>query len=359
MFPPLRSRLATATGFLPMNAPRFFVSPGKLSLLAIGLLLAGSVGAESARFASAVKARIEKGYAVVQFADGTRTMVPMASLPDEDRAFLTVLSDQSPLAHGKSEVVVAKETFNVKRTIQVATVVGPLETVQLCPPSVPRNQLGATCMLYGRVHWLDIAGYPLDNASIYRISNNVSPDCPWADPRYMQGLATLTSTGKPPPLIHTLPPQEEDPFEWARGELRQGRPILAAFPREIWQALPPGFVAAHPWNGGSVGHQIVINGFTWNQATKQGTFHIINSWEELLEFDLKTEAAQGGALVIEQSLSPRGEMPAPTAREVVKTITFLRVAGKTNLYEVETNLGKRRVAAASEDGARALVENAK
>ena len=78
-----------------------------------------------------------------------------------------------------------------------------------------------------------------------------------------------------------------------------------------------------------------------------------------MEFDLKTEAAQGGALVIEQSLSPRGEMPAPTAKEVVKTITFLRVAGKTNLYEVETNLGKRRVAATSEDGARALVENAK
>ena len=52
-------------------------------------------------------------------------------------------------------------------------------------------------------------------------------------------------------------------------------------------------------------------------------------------------------------------MPAPTAKEIVKTITLLRAAGKTNLYEVETNLGKRRVAAASEDDARALVENAK
>ena len=342
-----------------INASRFSLRPGPFSLLVIGLLLAGSVGAESARFAHAVKARIEKGYAVVQFADGAKTMVPLASLSDDDRAFLTALSNQSPLAHGKSEVVVAKETFNVKKTIQVATVVGPLETVQLCPPSVPRNQLGATCMLYGRVHWLDIAGYPLDNASIYRISNNVSPDHPWTDPLYYQGLTVLTTTGKPPPLIHNLPPQEEDPFAWARGELRKGRPLLAAFPKEIWQALPPGFVAAHPWNGGSVGHQVVINGFTWNQETKQGTFHIINSWEELLEFDLKTEAAQGGALVIEQSLSPRGEMPAPTAKEIVKTITFLRVAGKTNLYEVETNLGKRRVAAASEDDARALVENAK
>ena len=342
-----------------MNASRSLVRSGTLSLLVIGLLLAGRVGAESARFAHAVKARIEKGYAVVQFADGAKTMVPMASLPEEDRAFLTALSNQSPLAHGKSEVVVAKETFNVKQTIQVATVVGPLETVQLCPPSVPRNQLGATCMLYGRVHWLDIAGYPLDNASIYRISNAVNPDHPWTDPRYYQGLTMLTTTGKPPPLIHNLPPQEVDPFEWARGELRKGRPLLAAFPKEIWQALPPGFVAAHSWNGGSVGHQVVINGFTWNQETKQGTFHIVNSWEELFEFDLKTEAAQGGALVIEQSLSPRGERPPPTAREVVKTITFLRVAGKTNLYEVETNLGKRRVAAASEDGARALVENAK
>ncbi len=342
-----------------MKTTQFLVRPGVLLLLGIGLLPAAEAGAESARFHDAVKARIEKGYAVVQFADGTKTMVPVASLPEEDRAFLTALSRENPLAHGKSEVVVAKETFVVKKTIQVATVVGPLETVQLCPPSVPRNQLGATCMLYGRVHWLDIAGYPLDNASIYRISNNVSPDQPWSDPRYYQGLSALTSTGKPPPLIHNLPPQEEDPFEWARGELRQGRPLLAAFPKEIWQALPPGFVAAHPWNGGSVGHQIVINGFTWNRETKQGTFHIINSWEELFEFDLKTEAAQGGALVIEQSLSPRGELPAPTAKEVVKSVTFLRAAGKTNLYEVETNLGKRKVAAVSEEGARALVENEK
>ena len=169
-----------------MSPSRFSIRPTMLPLLVIGLLLAGRVGAESARFSNAVKARIEKGYAVVQFADGTKTMVPMASLPDEDRTFLTALSSQSPLAHGKSEVVVAKETFNVKRTIQVATVVGPLETVQLCPPSVPRNQLGATCMLYGRVHWLDIAGYPLDNASIYRVSSDVNPDRPWADPRYLQ-----------------------------------------------------------------------------------------------------------------------------------------------------------------------------
>ena len=44
-------------------------------------------------------------------------------------------------------------------------------------------------------------------------------------------------------VIHRLPPQVE-PFEGARDELRKGRPLLAAFPCEIWQALPPGFIAA-------------------------------------------------------------------------------------------------------------------
>lgn len=106
-----------------------------------------------------------------------------------------------------------------------------------------------------------------------------------------------------------MPATVDDPFEWARGELRKGRPLLAAFPREIWQALPPGFIAAHPWGGGNVGHQIVVNGFTWNSETKQGTFHIINSWAELPEFDLKTEAAKGGALVISYSMLPKGEAP--------------------------------------------------
>ncbi|MEZ0216626.1 MAG: hypothetical protein ACAH89_05815, partial [Rariglobus sp.] len=115
----------------------------------------------------------------------------------------------------------------------------------------------------------------------------------------------------------------------------------------------------HPWNGGSVGHQIVINGFTWNKETRKGTFRIINSWKELPEFDLTTDAAGGGALMIEESLSPFGEVstPAASSKEVVKSIRLIKAVGAVNLYEVETNKETRRMLAASEDAVRALVEN--
>ncbi|MFA6961938.1 MAG: hypothetical protein WC205_14375 [Opitutaceae bacterium] len=331
-----------------------------LGLVALLMLMTGSARAVSSQFKTAVKARIDKTYAVVIFADGTRSLVPLTTLTEEDRAWLTNLGNENPVARGHSTVTVeaASTVIPVKKTIVTASVEGPLETVRLCPPTVARDQIGGTCMLYGRVHWLDIAGFYVNNGTIYKISNVADSEHPWKDPGYYQGMYDLLTGFTPKPVIHNLPPQVEDPFDWARGELRKGRPILAAFPREIWQALPPGFIAAHPWNGGSVGHQIVINGFTWNKEAGKGTFHIINSWAELAEFDLQTEAAKGGALVIEQSLSPKGEPPPVTVKEVVKSITFVRTAGKTNLYEVQTNLGTRKIAAASEETVRALVEEA-
>jgi hypothetical protein len=335
------------------------VHPARRLLTLSILLTIAANGAVSPRFQDAIKARIEKGFVAVGFADGTRTMVPVASLGKEDLDWLTELSQRSPLAHGKSEVVVAKTVVPVKKTVQVAKTEGGVETVQLCPPNLLRDQLGATCMLYGRVHWLDIAGFYIDTPTLHRLTNSTDADHPWTDAKYLLGLEQLVTGFTPKPILHRLPPQETDPFEWARGELRKGRPILASFPKEIWQALPPGFIAAHPWGGGSVGHQVVVNGFTWNPATKSGTFHIVNSWSELPEFDLKTEAAKGGAMLLEQSLSPKGEPPPETVKEVVRTITLLRPAGRTNLYEVETNLGTRRIAATSEEAARALIEDAK
>jgi hypothetical protein len=323
----------------------------------IGLLSASNLFAVSARFKAASQARIEKSYAVVVFTDGTKAMVPLASLSDDDREYLTQLSNDKPLAHGKSQVVVAKEEVKAKQTIQVATTANGVETVQLCPPNVPRDQLGATCMAYARVHWLDIAGYNVDIGALYKIINAADPNQPWKNMEYHRALYEMVANNKPKPIVHPLA-GEPDPFEWARAELRKGRPILAAFPREIWQALPANFVAQRPWSGGDVGHQIVINGFTWNAATRKGTFHIVNSWNELPEFDLTTDNAGGGALKIEQSLSPRGEVQADRVKEVVKSITLLRALGKTNMYEVETNVGRRKIAAASEEAARALIEDA-
>ncbi|MBK9990511.1 MAG: hypothetical protein IPP19_07215 [Verrucomicrobia bacterium] len=279
----------------------------------------------------------------------------MASLTTADLAWLTQLSKDNPLAKGKSTMVVVASTVPIKKTIQVSKIEGSIETVQLCPPNIIRDQIGGTCMIYARVHWLDIAGYYVDSGEIYKIINDTPTDSPWRSPRYVAGLTGIMNGFKTKTITHSMPPQEE-PAGWARKELRKGRPLLAALPREIWQALPPGFIAAHPWSGGSVGHQIVVNGFTWDSATQKGTFHIINSWNELLEFDLNAEDVKAGLLVFEKSLSPIGEVQTESVKEIVQAITFIKSVGATNLYEVKTNLGTRRVAAPSEDNIYSLIE---
>lgn len=334
----------------------------KLLLLVLSLgLVHESMAAVSADYQTATQARVSGTYMMVVLANGSKNMVPLNSLKPEDHEWLMNLSQRKPMAEGKSQVTIVaapEAAVKVRKTIEKSSIEGPLETVQLCPPNLMRDQLGGTCMLYARIHWLDIAGYYTQNAEIYKLINHAPPNAPWQSQAYVTGLTSIFTAHKPNPIRHPLPPYVE-PFEWARDELRKGRPLLAAFPREIWQALPPGFIAAHPWNGGSVGHQIVINGFTWNKETRKGTFHIINSWAELPDFDLTTDAAAGGALEIEESLSPAGESLRETTapvKEVVKNIRLIKAVGAVNLYEVQTNLSTRRMLAASEDAVRDLVE---
>jgi hypothetical protein len=325
----------------------------KVSVLSVLFLIAGPLFAVSPKFQDAVKARIENGYAVVLLANGSKTMAPLADMKADDKAFLTQLSIDSPLPHGNAKIVIAKEVVPAKVTIAASTVVGPVETVQLIPPNVPRDQIGGTCMLYARVHWMDIAGYYVDNVDIYKIINNADTDAPYKDLRYYEKMDNLVMQFHP--SLHRWTPRT-DAFEWTRQELRKGRPVLAAFPREIWQDLPPGFVGKHPWNGGNVGHQIVINGFTWNSETHEGTFHIVNSWKELPEFDLKTEAARG-AMDVEYSMSPKGEPREAVAQARVTNVTLVKALGKMNLYEVETTNGVERVAATDAATAKSMVES--
>ncbi|HEY5079291.1 MAG TPA: hypothetical protein VII43_05570, partial [Opitutaceae bacterium] len=172
----------------------------------LGLLaLAGPLLAVSPKFEGALRARIDGSYAVVQLADGSKTMVPLASLGAEDRAFLKGLSEQSPLAHGNSVVQVVKVKADVKKTIAVSTVEGPLETVQLVAPNVFRDQIGGTCMVYARVHWLDIAGYYLDNVDIYRVINNTDPNAPWTNPMFYQNMDKLVMHFSP--QVHNWSPK--------------------------------------------------------------------------------------------------------------------------------------------------------
>ncbi|MBC8011596.1 MAG: hypothetical protein H7067_16040 [Burkholderiales bacterium] len=335
--------------------------------VAVGFFFALSAAlANSELQRTVVAARIDASYVAVQKADGSRGLVPLSSLTPEDKAWLEALAIRNPLVKGKSSVTVVKQeaVIKPKLTIELSKTENGVETVRLCQPNLMRDQIGGTCMFYARVHWLDIAGYYVNTPDIYKVINHCPTDAPWMSPLYLRGLDALFTTPVPQPRVHRLPPEAE-PFAWAREQLRKGRPILAAFPREIWQALPPEFVGSRPWSGGSVGHQIVINGFTHNAATDTGDFHIINSWAELGQFDLSLKAAGGGALVIEASLSPKGEVPtaeeavAAAATIQVRRVTFVRAAGKVNLYEVETNRGVSRVLAATEAAARTMAEEAR
>lgn len=310
---------------------------------------------------NAVAARISGNYAKIMMADGTKSILPLDRMTDDDREFVVQLAQNQPLEKGTSQVTVAKASSLIKarKTILVQEREGPLETVQLVSPNVPRDQIGGTCMLYARVHWLDIAGYYMTRGEILKVINNCPPDAPWENPLYYQALDGFVNGHTPTPRVHEAPKHNQ--FEWARNELRKGRPLLAALPREIWRALPDDFLADRPWSGGRVGHQIVINGFTWNHKTQTGTFRVVNSWRQLFEFDLSTADIQRDELLIEASMSPVGE---PLSEEekasgppVVEYVEFIREAGTVNLYEVTTDRGVLKVAAASESAARAVVES--
>ncbi len=127
----------------------------KILLSAVLLLGASHMMAVSARYQDAVKARIQGDYAVVVFADGSKSLVPLSSLGADDRVWLVGLSSRSPLARGNSKVTVAKATDEVKakKTIEIAKTEGALETVQLCQPNVIQNQIGGT--------WHDVCPRPL------------------------------------------------------------------------------------------------------------------------------------------------------------------------------------------------------
>jgi len=318
----------------------------------------------SATYQGAQKARIDDEFAAVLLADGRKTVVPVESLEPQDLAFLTRLAAEHPLvAAGRSSVVVVESTDPLsgpKQTIIVSTVEGPLETVQLCSPAAARDQIGATCMIYARAQWLDIAGFYVDLPDIFKIINDTPHDHPWTHPKYVQGLSSIMKGFKTEPVVHKLPPGSGDGFAWAREQLRRGRPLLAALPREVEMALPADFLAQRPWAGGDIGHQIVVNGFTWNKETGEGSFHIVNSWAELLEFDLELKYATGGGLIFEASLSPVGEKATAAeiaaATEVVRSVTFIKPIGDAKLFEVTTNLGVRKIIAPDAKAARRMVE---
>ena len=307
------------------------------------------------KFIGIAQARIENGYGIVLFEDGHKRMLPLSGMPESERDWLTNFATEHPLAHGKSTVTVSHA--EAKKTIVRHTQEGTTEVVQLCPPNVMRDQIGSTCALYANVHYLDIAGYPLDDASIYKVIDKSPTDNPWLDPNYRVRMNQLFTAMVPAPILHT-PRNAEQPFEWAREQLRLGRPVMAILPEDIWQALPAKFLATHPWDGAKEGHAVVLNGFTFDSADpKKNTFHVINSWRDLGEFDVPADTAAKKVVRIDQSISPKGEVQVAAEQVTIKQITQLNAVGKQFLFSVETNVGVRRVVAASEEAARRLIED--
>ncbi|HEY8993663.1 MAG TPA: hypothetical protein VIM71_03180 [Lacunisphaera sp.] len=299
-------------------------------------------------------ARVEGGYVTVLFKNGRKGQFPVIDLTDAEIDEMKTFAAANPLAKGKSSVVVAK--VEAKKTIEKQTTVDGTETVQLVAPAKLRDQIGGTCMFYARVHYLDIAGYPIEDGEIYKVINLVPTNEPYRDYHYYVGMLMLFLKQNPSPTVH-FPDGTIAPFEWARQELRKGRPILAALPENIWLSLPADFLATHPFDGsGKIGHQVVINGFTYNPTTKKATFHVVNSWRVLAEFDVPVEARDEHNILMEQSLSPKGEPPEQPKKIVAGAITLLKPVGKQYLYSVETNVGPQKVMAASEEAAKQFVE---
>ena len=313
----------------------------------------------SREYVDVVQARIGDKYAVIRHKSGKKEVLPVSSLRLANLEWFQQIEAEDPLKRGNSsvKVVTEKKVYKPKNTIVTSKIEDGIETVQLCAPNVFRNQIGGTCMFYARVHWMDIAGYYVNNGTIYKSINGAPPHDPWSSPNYAAGLSTIITDHTPQPITHEALPYGDN-FEWARQQLRLGRPILAALPSEIWQALPSGYLAERQWNGGRVGHQIVINGFTYNHQNQEGTFHVINTWEELPQFDLKLEDAGRGILVMEQSVSPRGQTPDETEQELwVISVSLLREAETYNLYKVVTNQGERRIMAPDAYTAQRIVED--
>lgn len=334
-------------------------------LCPLGLFAALTPSAYVSReYVDVVQARVGEKYAAIRHKNGKKELIPVSSLRPANLDWFFKIEAADPLRRGDSsvKVVTTIKEYEPKNTIVTSEIKDGVETVQLCAPNVFRNQTGGTCMFYARVHLMDIAGYYVNNGTINKSINGAPPHDPWSSPNYVAGLTTIVTNHTPTPILHDPLPYGDN-FEWARQQLRLGRPILAALPSEIWQALPSGYLAERQWSGGKVGHQIVVNGFTYNPETDEGTFHIVNTWEELPEFDLKTEDARRGILVFEQSVSPYGHVPDDAEQErlakelKVISISLLRKAGSYNLYKVVTNQGAQHIMAPDKYTAQRIVED--
>ena len=142
-------------------------------------------------------------------------------------------------------------------------------------------------MLYGRVHWLDIAGYYADNGMIYRVSNVADAEHPWQDMHYLMGLDNLVNGFLPKPIVHDLALQD-DPFEWRPPRESRRSPGFAhaqrrasggAFRASHGQKVSPVVWRAVRRGVTDIRHPAVSPGLSASLSQRRRTFILQNSWK--------------------------------------------------------------------------------
>jgi len=289
-----------------------------------GLLLVVSATAKP-KFEGADKARIDGNYAKVLFKDGHKAVFPLNALRPDELAEVQALAVSSPLPAANTKVESYTPTAKPKRvTLLRKEKVNGVETVELQMPSSIHDQgQSPTCRYYAFCHALDIAGYFIDVDRIINWERAPAKGEPeeatlrkllggaesWGSTALTQGDVASAAARLFPQATYYAMPLNEVSFrlkekalaaattpenklkayfagigqpanwDWIREQLRAGRPVLAVLISDYWRVLPPAFFENHHAPSRDIGHAMVINGFTWNEAKGTGSFMLINSWE--------------------------------------------------------------------------------
>ena len=307
----------------------------RLLVVALGLVVLGLAEAKP-KFEDADKARIDNGYAKVLFKDGHKAVFPLKTLTDDEQALIQEIATRAPLPAGNAKVETYVPTKKRRVTIVKQEKKGTVETVELNTPSSIRDQGQVpTCQFHALAHALDIAGYfydvdrLIDYAKVpettdaqqealrklyggkfgYGTTATLESGaaaaaarlCPQAEYHYVS-WAQITRQMQQAALARANPANkakayysviiQSENWKWVREEIRQGRPVMGALINDYWRILPAEYFETHRAPDMSIGHAIVIHGFTWDETKQTGTFLLINSWEVSPQITVSTVNAK-------------------------------------------------------------------
>jgi len=199
--------------------------------------------------------------------------------------------------------------------------------VLLCAPAQCwRDQIGPTCMFSTPAACINPRHRRLRGVAdgeIYKVINNRQPG------GALQGLPFIhvgmqlasSSSRSRVPIAHYRDKARLPPFEWGRARELPAKgpgPSSRPCPRTSGCRCRRDYLRHPPLRRATakIGHQIVINGFSYNPATKEGPpFHIVNSWARACRSSIIPVRAGRDErnILMEQSLSAEGPSPPEQA----------------------------------------------